>query len=95
MSVIDEAQMEPTKSCGSLAMTIKPFDGTDPGYTVEEYLNSIIAAMMFSNGTEPVKRPGHHRWKVNRTALTLQTLQGPAQEWYFTLTSETKLGIIM
>ena len=31
MSANDEAQMEPTNSDGSLPMTIKPFDGTDPG----------------------------------------------------------------
>ena len=47
--------------------------------------------MVFSNGIEPVNRPGHHQWKVKRAALILHTFQGPAQKWYSTLPSETKL----
>ena len=76
--------IETSSLSGSVPTRIKPFDGTDPGYTVEEYLNSIIAAMIFSNGIEPVNRPGHHQWKVKRAALILHNLQGPAQNWYST-----------
>ena len=47
--------------------------------------------MIFSSGKEPVNKPGHHQWKVKRAALILHTLQGPAQKWYSTLPSETKL----
>ena len=47
--------------------------------------------MIFSSGIEPVNKPGHHQWKVKRAALILHTLQGPAQKWYSTLPSETKL----
>ena len=47
--------------------------------------------MIFSNCVEPVDRQGHRQWKVKRAALFLQTLQGPAQKWYSTLPSETKL----
>ena len=54
MSINDEAQIEPTSSNGSVPITIKPFDGTDPEYTVEEYLNCIIASITFSSGIEPV-----------------------------------------
>ena len=75
MSINEEPQIETSSSNGSVPTTIKPFDGTDPGYTVEEYLNSIIAAMIFSNGIEPVNRPGHHQWKVKRAAIILHTLQ--------------------
>ena len=91
MSINDELQPEISSSNGSVPTTIKPFDGTDPGYTVEENLNSIIAAMIFSNGIETVNRPGHHQWKIKRAALILHTLQGPAQKSYSTLPSETKL----
>ena len=42
MSINEETPMEPTNSNGSVPTTIKSFDGTDPGYTVEEYLNSTI-----------------------------------------------------
>ena len=54
-------------------------------------LNSIVAAMIFSSGIEPVNKPGHHQCKVKRAALILHTLKGPAQKWYSTLPSETKL----
>ena len=91
MSINEEPQIEQNISSGSVPTTIRPFDGTDPAYTVEEYLNSIVAAMIFSSGIEPVNKPGHHQWKVKRAALILHTLQGPAQKWYSTLPSETKL----
>ena len=91
MSINEEPQTEQNISSGSVPTTIRPFDGTDPAYTVEEYLNSIVAAMIFSSSIEPVNKPGHHQWKVKRAALILHTLQGPAQKWYSTLPSETKL----
>ena len=64
MSINEEPQIEQNISSGSVPTTIRPFDGTDPAYTVEEYLNSIVAAMIFSSGIEPVNKPGHHQWKV-------------------------------
>ena len=91
MSINEEPQLEQSISSGSVPTTIRPFDGTDPVYTVEEYLNSIVAAMIFSIGKEPAKKPGDHQWKVKRGALFLHTRQGPAQKWYSTLPSETKL----
>ena len=90
MSINEEPQIEQNISSGSVPTTIRPFDCTDPAYTVEEYLNSIVAAMIFSSGIEPVNKPGPHQWKVKRAALILHTLQGPAQKWYSILPSETK-----
>ena len=43
MSIHEEPQIEQNISSGSVPTTIRPFDGTDPAYTVEEYLNSIVA----------------------------------------------------
>ena len=54
-------------------------------------LRNISIAKIFSNGREPVNKPGHHQWKDKRAALILRTLQGPAQKWYPTLPIETKL----
>ena len=90
LSINEEPQIEQNISSGSVPTTIRQFDGTDPAYTVDEYLNSIVAAMIFSSGIEPNK-PGHHQWKVKRAALIIHTLQVPAQKWYSTLPSETKL----
>ena len=61
MSIHEEPQIEQNISSGSVPTTTRPFDGTDPAYTVEEYLNSIVAEMMFSSGIEPVNKPGHHQ----------------------------------
>ena len=91
MSIHEEPQIEQNISSRSVPTTIRPFDGTDPAYTVEEYLNSIVAAKIFSSGIEPVNKPGHHQWKVKRAALILHTLPGPAQKCYSTLPSENKL----
>ena len=83
MSIKEEPQLETLNSNGSVPTTIKPFDGVDHGYTAEENLNSIIAAMIFSNGMEPVNKPGHHQqWKLKRAALISLTLQGPAQKCF-------------
>ena len=91
MSINEEPQLEQSIRSGSVPTTIRPFDGTDPTYTVEEYLNSFVAAIIFSSGIESVNKPGHHQWKVKRAALILRIRQGRAQKWYSTLTSETKL----
>ena len=91
MSINEEPQTETSSLNGSVPTTIKPFDGTDPGYTFEEYLNSIIAAMIFSNGIEPLKQPGHHQWKVKVASLILHTLQGPAQLDWELFCKESKL----
>ena len=46
MSMYEEPQIEQNISSGSVPTTIRPFDGTDPAYTVDEYSNSIVAAMI-------------------------------------------------
>ena len=66
MSINDEPQIEQNISSGSVPTTIRPFDGTDPAYTVEECLISIVAVMIFSSGIEPVNKPRHHQWKVKK-----------------------------
>ena len=55
MSIHEEPQIEQNISSGSVTTTIRPFDGTDPAYSVEEYFNSVVAAMIFSSGIELVK----------------------------------------
>ena len=59
MSINEEPQIEQNNSSGSVPTTIRPFDGTDPAHTVEEYLSSIVEAMIFSSGIEPINKPGH------------------------------------
>ena len=42
MSINQEPQIEQNISSGSVPTTIRPFNGTEPAYTFEEYLNSIL-----------------------------------------------------
>ena len=53
-SINQEPQLELNVSSCSVPKTIRPIGGTDQAYTFEEYLNNIVAAMIFSRGTEPV-----------------------------------------
>ena len=64
MNKNEEPQLKQNISSGSVPTTKRPFDSTDSTYTLEEYLISIVAAMIFSRGIEPLKKPGHHQWKV-------------------------------
>ena len=72
MSINEEAQIEQNINIGSVPTTIRPFNGKDPAYT-EEYLKSIVAAMIFSSGIEPVNKLGHHQWKVQKKSSTTRT----------------------
>ena len=53
-SINQEPHLEQNVSSCSVPTTIRPIDGTDQAYTFEEYLNNIVAAMIFSSGIEPV-----------------------------------------
>ena len=57
MSINEEPQIEQSISSVSVPTTIRPFDGMDPAYTVEEYFKSIVAAMIFSSGIERINKP--------------------------------------
>ena len=66
MSIKADRPLEPTNCNCSVPTTIKPFDVTVQGYTVEEYLISIATAMIFSRGVKPVNKAGHHQWKAKK-----------------------------
>ena len=70
MSINEEPQIEQNISSGSVPTTIRPFGGTDLAYTVEEYLNSIVAAIIFSSGIEPVNKPGYHQFNFTHITRT-------------------------
>ena len=89
MSINEDPQIEQNISSGSVPTTIRPFDGTDPAYTVEEYLNSIVAAMTFSSGIEPVNKPGHHQWKVKKSSVNTTYFTGTCTKMVFD-TSQAK-----
>ena len=58
------------------------FTGTDPEYSVEDYLNAVTANLISNLGLEPINAPLHQNWIHRRTALIQITLDGAAQKWF-------------
>ena len=66
------------------------FTGTDPEYSVEDYLNAVTANLILNIGPEPINTPLHQNWIYRRTALIQTTLDGAAQKWFSVLPIEIK-----
>ena len=68
---------------GSVPMqqSLRPFDGTDPTYTTEDFLNAITANMVMTAGPEQTDSPYHAAWILKRIAMIQTALIGPAQQW--------------
>ena len=60
-----------------------PETGTDPEYSVEDYLNAVTANLILNIGAEPVNTPLHQNWIHRRSALIQTTLYGAAQKLFF------------
>ena len=78
---------------GSSISSNKPlmvFTGTDPEYSVEDYLNAVTAYLILNIGPEPINTPLHQNWIHRRTALIQTTLDGAAQKWFSVLPIEIK-----
>ena len=56
------------------------FTGTDPEYSVEDYLSAVTANLILHIGPEPIITPLHRNWIQSRTALIQTTLDGAAQK---------------
>ena len=66
------------------------FTGTDPEYSVEDYLNAVTANLILNIGPGPIITPLHQNWIHRRTVLTQTTLDGAAQKWFSVLPIEKK-----
>ena len=66
------------------------FTGTDPEYSVEDYLNAVTANLILNIGPEPINTPLHQNWIHRRTALKQTTLDGAAQKWFSVLPIDIK-----
>ena len=66
------------------------FTGTDPEYSVEDYLNAVTANLILNIGPEPINTPLHQNWIYRRTALIQTTLDGATQKWFSVLPIEKK-----
>ena len=75
--------MNPYLMGGSSNTSNKPlmaFTGTDPEYSVEDYLNAVTANLILNIGPEPNNTPLHQNWIHRHTALIQTTLDGAAQK---------------
>ena len=78
---------------GSSITSNKPlmvFTGTDPEYSVEDYLNAVTANLILNIGPEPINTPLHQNRIHRHTALIQTTLDGAAQKWFSALPIEMK-----
>ena len=66
------------------------FTGTDPEYSVEDYLNAVTSNLILNIGPEPINTPLHQNWIHRRTALIQATLDCAAQKWFSVLPIEIK-----
>ena len=85
--------MNPYLMGGSSITSNKPlmvFTGTDPEYSVEDYLNAVTANLILNIELEPINTPLHRNWIHRRTSLIQTTLDGAAQKWFSVLPIEIK-----
>ena len=85
--------MNPYLMGGSSITSNKPlmvFTGTDPEYSVEDFLNAVTANLILNIGPEPINTPLHQNWIHRRTALIQTTLNGAAQKWFLVVPVEIK-----
>ena len=75
--------MNPYLMGGSSIQSNKPlmvFNGTDPEYSVEDYLNAVTANLILNIGLDPIDTPLHQNCIHRRTALIQTTFDGAAQK---------------
>ena len=74
---------------GSSITSNKPlmvFTGTDPEYSVEDYLNAVTANLILNIEPEPLNTPLHQNWIHRRTAKSKQHLMAqPKNDFQFYL----------
>ena len=68
-----------------MQQSLRPFDGTDPTYITEDFLNAITAIMAMMARSEQIDSPYHEAWILKRIAMIQTALVGPAQQWYLHL----------
>ena len=60
-----------------MQQSLRQFDGTDPMYTTEDYLNAITANMAMTAGPEQIDALYHETWFLKRIATIQTALIGP------------------
>ena len=77
--------MNPYLMVGSSKLSNKPLmtsTGTDPEYSVEDYLYAVTANLFLNIGPEPINTLLHQNWIHRQTALIQTTFDGAAEKWF-------------
>ena len=45
--------------------SLRPFDGIDPTYEIENFLHAITANIVLTSGPEQIDSPYHEAWILN------------------------------
>ena len=93
---LQSMSMKPYLMSGSSLISNKPlrvFTGTDPEYSVEDYLNAVTAKLILNIRPEPVKALPHQNWIHRRTASIQTTLDGAAPKMVFSFTYRNKIKL--
>ena len=81
---------------GSTITSNKPlmvFTGTDPEYSVEDYVNAVTANLILNIGPEPINTPLHQNWILRRIGLIQTKLDDSAQKWFSLLPIDIKTDL--
>ena len=73
-----------------MQQSLRPFDGTGPTYTTEDFLNAITANMVMKAGPDRTDSPFHKTWILKRITMIQTALIGPARQWYSHLPLDIK-----
>ena len=65
-----------------MQQSLRPFDGTEPTQTTEDFLNAITANMVMRAEPEQTDSIYHEIWILTRIAIIQTALNGPEQQWY-------------
>ena len=71
---------------GSSITSNKPlmvFTGTDPEYSVEDYLNAVTANLILNIGPEPINTPLHQNWDTSTHSVNTNNLRWRSPKMVF------------
>ena len=73
---------------------LRPFDGNEPTYTAEDFLNAITANMIITAGPEQADSPHQEAWILKRIA-SWQALCREFQKTFDNQKSQTKAKLLL
>ena len=88
--------MNPYLMGGSSITSNKPlmvFTGTDPEYSVEDYLNAVTANLILNIGPEPINTPTTSKLDTSTHSVNTNNLRWRSPKMVFSTTSRNKIKL--